>query len=120
MRKNGLRSGEMSSSGSYVDDAVGWARDLTQAESRCPGDYGNAMQRLARQIGVPFRVLWNLHYRRPKTIDAANFVSLGAAYEQRRLYREERDGYAPKTRLGRFLVGALDAALDETVVDVSE
>lgn len=115
MRKFGMRSGEMSSSSSYVDDATGWARDLTQTESRCPGDYGNAMRRLARQINIPFRVLWNLHYRRPKTIDAAVFVSLGAAYEQRKLYREERDGYAPKTRLGRLLVRAIDTALDENV-----
>lgn len=109
MRKFGLRSEQVSSSSAYVDDASDIARALTWAEAKSPGDYGNAMQRVARAAKVPAGLLWRLHYRKPKVIDTADFVNLGKAYDQRGLFRQERGRIAPRTALGRFLVGAADA-----------
>ncbi len=97
----------------FVDDAAHWARRLTLSEMQCPGDYGPAMRRLSRKLGVRWTVLKNLHYRAPKIVDVADFTALGEAYDQRQLYRKERSGYRPKTVLGRLLVRALDTALDE-------
>ncbi len=101
------------SSSAYVEDAAEFAKALTWAEANSPGDYKNAMERAARKAGVSPGLLWRLRYRRPKIIDVADFEALGAAYEQRQLYRRERAEYAPKTALGRLLVRAIDAAIDE-------
>lgn len=106
----------MSASSEYVDDATDWAKALVLAETRCAGDYGNAMRRVARRVGVPFSVLWNLHYRSPKTVEANAFERLGVSYANVQ-NRQHNDGveYAPRTALGRLLyrtANALDRAAD--------
>lgn len=107
MSKKFLESGEMSSSGEYVEDASDWAKALVLSETRCAGDYGNAMRRVARKLGVPFSVIWNLHYRPPKTVAANMFERLGASYAHE-YHRHQRQGagYAPRTALGRLVFRA--------------
>src|SRR4051812_29266594 len=101
MRKLVLRSDPVSSQ-AYVDDAADFARALAWDEARCPGDYANAMERAARGAKVSPGLLWRLHYRRPKVVDAADFVNLGTACARRKL--NEREKVSPKTALGRWLV----------------
>lgn len=99
----------------FVEEASHWAKKLVLSEMRCPGDHGPAMRRIARQVGVRWTLLKNLHYRLPHDVGTAEFTALGEAYAQRKLYQQERENYTPKTALGRILVGLLDAALDEKV-----
>ena len=103
------------SSAEYVEDATEWAKALVLSDQRAAGDYGNAMRRVARRVGVPFSVIWNLHYRPPKAVDAKAFEKLGTSFadEQRRLYRAERAAYTPHTALGRLLMRAADFLADE-------
>lgn len=121
MSKFGLRRVKMSSS-AFVDEAGRWARELVRAESRFPGDYGPAMRRVASRVGVPFSFLWNLHYRRPKTLDVAKYSALGECFSehQRRRYREERRAITATTRLGRYLLGAADRLSGEDLGAVSD
>ena len=103
--------------GEYVEDAAEWAKALVLADQQCAGDYGNAMRRVARRVGVRFSVVWNLHYRLPKAISADDFEKLGASFvnEQRRRYAEERSTTTPRTKLGRLLVRAADFMASEDV-----
>lgn len=110
MCKKYLRSSKVSSADAFVEEARLWAKELCRAESRGPGDYANAMTRIARGAAVPFGFLWNLHYRLPKSISAHLYASLGAFYidEQRHRYREERTSTVAITSLGRALLRAAD------------
>ena len=67
---------------SYVERAAGWADCLARQESRCPGDYDNAMRRVAQRIGVGYSTLRGLRYRQPKRIFVDIYFSLSAAYEE--------------------------------------
>jgi hypothetical protein len=97
----------MSMAEAFVHEARQWAKELCRQESRGPGDYSNAMRRVARKASVPFGLIWNLHYRPPKTISADIYASLGAFYvEQRRRYREETKNIVVTTSLGRALLSA--------------
>lgn len=110
MRKNDLRSPNVSNAALFVEEAALWARKLVCAEARGPGDYGNAMRRVARKIRVPWTALFNLHYRPPKHLAVEIYVALGeAANEQRNRYRDERARTVARTRLGAALLGAADA-----------
>lgn len=105
----------MSSADAFVQEARHWARELCREESRGPGDYSNAMRRIARKASVPFGLLWNLHYRVPKTISAHLYASLGAFYvdEQHRRYSEEKANIVATTSLGRALLSAAAALAGE-------
>jgi hypothetical protein len=79
MRKSTLQDGKMSAA-AIVDQAAGWARTLTQAEARGPGDMENAWRRLEARYGVPWRTFWALRYRRPRDLTVSIYQSLAAAY----------------------------------------
>lgn len=74
----------------YLEQASEWADKLIKNETRRPGDYDNAMQRIARETGVPYRTLWALRYRKPKDVTASVYFALLEAYETFRLNRLER------------------------------
>jgi len=65
--------------GALVDEARGWARDLLRAETRGWGDRPQAMRRLARRLGVPWRAIEALLYRPPKSIGAEIYLALAQA-----------------------------------------
>ena len=101
----------MSLSSEYVDDASDWAKAIVLAETSCAGDYGNAMRRVARRLGIPHSLLWNLHYRPPKSIPADAFEALGTKYadEQKRRHQGEANEYHARTALGSLLLRGADA-----------
>ena len=98
----------------YVEEATRWAKAAAREESRFPGDYQPAIERVALKVGVSKGLLWNLLYRPPKSIAVEAYTAL-AIYtnEQERRYRGERAEVAPKTRLGRLLVRTADALVGE-------
>lgn len=66
----------------YVTSAKLMLLDLLKYEIRGPGDFGNALRRVAAdRCGVPFSPLWRLHYGRCKTISPGLYVAILAAYE---------------------------------------
>lgn len=89
MCKKCLRGEQMTDS-AYIDDAARWARELTRAESRGPGDMRNAWHRLERRYGVPARTFWALRYRRPKDLWTSIYLRLRSAYEAECLRQAER------------------------------
>ena len=96
-------------SSAFVTEAQGWAKALVKAEARSPGDYGAAMRRVASMAKLPFTVLFNLHYRPPKTLAVDHYVKLGTLYvEYERKYRSERSATEANTWFGRILLGAAD------------
>lgn len=111
MGKKYLQGTTMSTGSAYVDDAAEFARALVWADARGPGDYENAMNRVARRAGVSRGLLWRLRYRRPQSVAAADFEALGRAYNDCGLQQQERTRVEPKTAMGRWLIGAA-AALD--------
>lgn len=108
--KFGLRGEKMSSEIDFSEEAKTWARFLVTDESRRPGDYKLAMQRVARYAKVPFALLWSLHYRPSKTIPTSQYVALGRYLldVHRRKYREERAVTLARTEFGRLLLSAAD------------
>jgi hypothetical protein len=79
--KDRLRSGQSMTDIAYVDEAADWARRLTHAEARGPGDIENAWRRLETRYGVSFHTWWALRYRKPKDIAASVYFRMRAAYE---------------------------------------
>lgn len=73
--------GDVMTDAAYVDQAAEWAKALTRAESRGPGDLENAWRRLEARYGVSPNTFWSLRYRRPKDIAVSVFVRLRAAYQ---------------------------------------
>ena len=69
---------------SFVEEASDWADALARHESRRPGDYDNAMRRVADRIGIGYATLWGLRYRQPKRVFADIYFGLKAAYEAMR------------------------------------
>jgi len=86
MGKNGLRNwkGRKMNAAGYVDEATSWAKKTVRRESRGPGDYANAMRRIADRYGIPYAALWRLHYKRPKSVVTEIYFALQAAYEAER------------------------------------
>jgi hypothetical protein len=69
---------------SLVEEASKWNVDLINSEARGPGNFGNAMRRVARRIGVSHSKLWALRYRKPKVIIADVYLALRDAWEDER------------------------------------
>lgn len=63
-----------------VDYACEWTSELIEMECRAPGDFGEAMHRLAKKLRVPHNLLWRLRYRKPKAIGAREFFRILKAY----------------------------------------
>lgn len=118
MCKKSLRGEQMTDS-AYIDDAAHWARELTRAESRGPGDMRNAWSRLERRYGVPARTFWALRYRRPKDLWASVYLRLRAAYEAECARQVERLEH--EIGITKALVGTDHAAVAaaEAVVGAS-
>ena len=112
MRKELLRSGQVRiAAHEFVEDAAAMAKRLTNAECDGPGDFLNAMGRVAGRIGVPYGTLWNLRYRKPKEIPVQEYVGILAEYtKNRRQYEAERDEVAEPSKIGAFLLRIADGA----------
>lgn len=63
-----------------VDQAAKWSDELVMHDLRGPGDLDNALQRVGRRIGVGYRTLWNLRYRKPKDLSASAFLKIWSAW----------------------------------------
>ena len=116
MRKQFLqRSWAMSAaSTAYVVEAAEWAKQIVRSEARFPGDYGPAMKRAARKVGVPFGLIWRLHYRAPNKIDVSDYAALGLFIdEQRKRFRGQRNDVQAHTAVGRALLGFADRLAGE-------
>ena len=104
------------SAAAYVEEARGWAKAVTRAESRFPGDYGPAMDRVARKSGVPSGVIWRLHYRKPKSIATDHYAALGAYFANHEAsYRTERSLRLDGSALGALLLRAADRLAGQEV-----
>jgi hypothetical protein len=102
----------------YVDEAAAWAKRLTQAEARGPGDMENAWHRLEHRYGVPWRAFWSLRYRRPREIAASIYLRLQAAYvaeceRQMRLHQHELEITRTKAGADHPAVVAAEALAGE-------
>lgn len=90
---------------------------MVQRESRGNGDTENAMRRLERRHGIPWRTFWALRYRPPTDLFVSVYEKLWAAYQaecerQERLIRHEititkiKTGpFHPAIRAAQALVG---------------
>jgi hypothetical protein len=63
-----------------VKQAQDWANELIRAEARGACDFGDAMRRVARKIGVSYSTLRGLRYRPPKDVGVSLYLTLQAAY----------------------------------------
>lgn len=110
MQEKFRRSSETmpSSASAYVEDAADFAKALTLGDVGRAGDYGPAMARVAKKVGVGHSLLKRLHYDAPKDIGAANFERLARAYGEQRKAGRATAEVKPRTALGRWLVEAAD------------
>lgn len=118
MRKIHLRETQMSDA-AYIDQAAGWARELTHAESRGPGDIVNAWDRLARRHNIPARAFWALRYRRPKEMGVSLWFRFKQAHEaecerQLRKLRHEIETTKAITGPDDAVVAQIEALVAET------
>ena len=94
-----------------VDDAKRMAMEMAKHEMSGPGDFLEAMRRVAERIGVPYGTFWNLRYRKPKEIATHEYLGIFAAYaKNRRQYEAERDEVAEPSKIGAFLLRIADGA----------
>ena len=110
----------MSDAASFVEEAQTWAKALVRCECRFPGDYADAMRRVARRTKVSHGLLWALHYRPPKTVAVDMYAKLAGEFANaKRSYRVERNAVEPKTMLGKILLGISDglAGAADSLVD---
>lgn len=123
MSRKILRGSKMSTREALlVDQARVWLDFLCQEEANGPGEYGEAMRRLATKLRLPFGFLSEMTYRPPKRISAGRFLILAAAHDeylQRRKYREERAAFHPHTAVGRIVARAADYLSGEEDGDVN-
>lgn len=123
MRKFSLRKSQMTGgTAAIVEQSREWAKALVHAEARGPGDYGNALARVARSLGVGRAKLWALLYRPPKDVPASVFVSLFAAYQatcnsQKRKFENELARTRAIAGADSILVRAAFAVAGETSDD---
>jgi hypothetical protein len=90
MCKNHLRKQQMSPA-VLSADAKDKLHDLVHARSRGPGDWMNAIERLARELAVPHAKLWAVLYRPPKDISASVYLAILAAHQrQERRFNDVR------------------------------
>ena len=78
-RKNELGKTQMTGA-VFVDEARSYLDRLLHVESRGPGDFGNALHRIARRERLPHAALWGLRYRPPKDVYASTLFKLRDAY----------------------------------------
>lgn len=78
--KSFLQSAQLTAAES-VEQAARCANDISQFESRGPGDLENAWHRVETKYGIPASLFWSLRYRKPKQIAAHHFARLLAARE---------------------------------------
>lgn len=112
MSKKYMWSSKMSATETFlVEKARGWIDILCREEANGPGEYGEAMRRIATKLRLPFGFLTEMMYRPPKRISAGRFLALAAAHDeylQRQKYREERATFEPNTALGRIVARTAD------------
>jgi len=94
----------------YVDEAANLAAELALRERRGPGDYLNAMRRMARKVSVSYATLWNLRYRKPKSISVHDYVNILEAYAdaQARKYEALREDFVAGSKMGETLLAIPD------------
>lgn len=100
----------------YIEQAVGWSKELTRMRTRGPGDIENAMRSIEREYGVDYWLLWQLRYRAQtlKDIGISSFDALRGAYQaeyarQAIRFEHERTITEASGRIAEALVGAADA-----------
>lgn len=94
-----------------VDDAKRMAMEMAKHEMSGPGDFLEAMRRVAERIGVPFGTFWNLRYRRPKEIATHEYIGIFAEYaKNKHKYEAERDEVAEPSKIGALLLRFADGA----------
>lgn len=101
-----------------VKQAQDWANELIRAEARGPCDFGGAMRRVARKIGISYSTLRGLRYRPPKDVGVSLYLTLHEAYRaecerQARLFDHEikiaaakAGADAPLVRAAAFVAAA--------------
>lgn len=62
--------------------AFAWAESLIHHESRGPGDYNNAMHRVAERLKISFHTIWALRYRKPKRVSSKVYFALEKAFAE--------------------------------------
>jgi hypothetical protein len=94
-----------------VEDAKSMAMKLAWHECKGPGDFLEAMRRVAERIGVPYGTFWNLRYRKPKEIATHEYMGIFAEFaKNKHKYRAERDEVAEPSKVGTFLLRFADGA----------
>jgi hypothetical protein len=88
MRKICLQKEQRMSPAVFVAHAAERLETIVRREASGPGDYLEALRRLANRHGVPFGTYWGLRYRQPKSIDVSVYARICA--EAQRV--ERRDG----------------------------
>lgn len=63
-----------------VSEAAFWAHELARSESRGPGDFLDAMHRVADKFEIAYATLWNLRYRTPPSIGVESYIAIFRAY----------------------------------------
>lgn len=118
MSKESLPSEQEVTEAALVDSCAEWARRMTHTEARGPGDLENAWHRLEARYGVPWRLFWQLRYRKPKVIAAALYLRLLAAYQHEceRQTRKLRD----EIEITKNKIGADHAAVRAAAALVGE
>lgn len=92
-----------------VDDAKRMAMEMAKHEMSGPGDFLEAMRRVAERIGVPYGTFWNLRYRKPKEIATHEYIGIFAEYaKNKHKYRAERDEVAEPSKIGALLLRFAD------------
>lgn len=66
----------------FVDRSREWARAIVEAETRGPGDHGDAIRRAAQKLRLPQSSIWALFYRPPKAVAAHVYFGLHDAYAE--------------------------------------
>lgn len=81
MGKFCLRKGNMSPIALTADARLKF-RALVKDEAQGPGDWLNAVRRLAHHYGVPYAKLWAVLYKPPKDISASVYLAITEAYDR--------------------------------------
>ena len=111
MCKSCLRKQHMNA-GALTADARNKFQELVRREARGPGDWLNAVRRLAREFGLPYAKLWAVLYRPPKDISASVYIAIVDAYaEQERHFtyvRNQTEATGPISTTLHRAAGAMD------------
>ena len=86
----------------FVEEAAAWAHRLVMDEAEGPGDFVDAMHRVAAKFEIAYATLWNLRYRPPPSIGFEAYFAIFRAYAAGRSDAEA------KTKFGAALLSAAD------------